>query len=92
MSNGVRTVFSGKPDYKRAENALNRYEAVFKSSNSDKYELYCLVSEFFQALFISDNGYVIDTGNFEQVNMEILEDILKNVRKHPTLWKCFMVC
>ena len=92
MSNGVRTVFSGKPDYKMAESSLKHYENLLRKNEGSSFEKYVLLSEFFQSLFISEDGYVIDTGNFENVNLAILENILENVKKHPTLWKMFMVC
>ena len=84
------TVFSGVPDWERAKDALTKFN---KAYDEDIYtNEYLELSRFFQALFISDNGYVIDTGNFQTVNRVILKDILKRVKKHPELWKLFMVC
>ena len=92
MSNGLNTVFSGKPDFERAEDALSKFEAVYDGDEWNPYAEYLQLSRFFQALFISDNGYVIDTGNYQTVNREILHDILLNIQKHPKLWKLFMIC
>jgi len=84
------TVFSGVPDWERAEDALAKFN---KAYDEDIYaNEYLELSRFLQALFISNGGYVIDTGNFQTVNREILEDILEKVKKHPKLWKLFMVC
>ena len=88
----MKTVFSGNPAWKRAESALERYNDLYDSGDEEAFNEYIALSVFFQALFVSDNGYVIDTGNFQTVNREILEDILKRVKKHPRLWKKFMVC
>ena len=49
------------------------------------YEFSILV----QNLLISDHGYVIDTGNWENVNAEVALCLAEKVRKHPLLWKLF---
>ena len=86
------TVFSGVPDWERAEDALKKFNEEYDNDDYAPVSEYLQLSRFIQALFISDNGYVIDTGNFQTVNREILEDILEKVKKHPKLWKLFMVC
>lgn len=89
----MRTVFSGKPDFNRAEDAMYSFCDIYdKHAGKDIYCEYLELSLFIQALFISDNGYVIDTGNFQTVNREILKDIYENVKMNPKLWKAFMVC
>ena len=45
-----------------------------------------------QELLVSEDGYVLDTGNGGQVNAEIALRIIKKIKKHPKLWKwLFMV-
>jgi hypothetical protein len=45
-----------------------------------------------QRLLISEDGYVIDTGNWENVNAEVALRLAKKIKKHPILWKLlFMV-
>ena len=45
-----------------------------------------------QELLVSENGYVLDTGNGGQVNAEIALRIIKKIKKHPKLWEwLFMV-
>lgn len=45
-----------------------------------------------QELLVSENGYVLDTGNGGQVNAEIALRIIKKIKKHPILWEwLFMV-
>lgn len=44
-----------------------------------------------QNLLISENGYVIDTGNWENVNAEVALRLVKNIKKHPILWKYFFM-
>ena len=92
MCNGFNTVFSGKPDFEQAEHSLQRFKEEYPAEDSHIRKEYAYLSSFFQSLFISDDGYVIDVGNFQTANNEILEDILKRVKKHPILWKFFMVC
>lgn len=45
-----------------------------------------------QNLLISEHGYVIDTGDWKNVNAEVALRLAEKVRKHPRLWKLlFMV-
>ena len=45
-----------------------------------------------QELLVSEDGYVLDTGNGMQVNAEIVLRIIKKIKKHPKLWEwLFMV-
>ena len=44
-----------------------------------------------QEMTISENGYVIDTGNWENVNAEVALRLAKQIKKHPILWKLFFM-
>lgn len=44
-----------------------------------------------QELLISENGYVIDTGNWENVNAEVALRLVEKIKKHPILWKHFFM-
>lgn len=45
-----------------------------------------------QNLLISEHVYVIDTGDWKNVNAEVALRLAEKVRKHPRLWKLlFMV-
>ena len=44
-----------------------------------------------QELLISENGYVIDTGSWENVNAEVALRLVKKIKKHPILWKHFFM-
>ena len=49
-------------------------------------------SIFIQNLLISKHGYIIDVGNYENVNAEVAVRLAERVKKHPILWKLlFMV-
>lgn len=93
----MRTVFSGKPDFERAEDAMHSFCDIYDGhktimTTEDIFNEYVELSCFIQALFISDNGYVIDTGNFRTANRKILQDIFENVKANKKAWKMFMVC
>lgn len=55
--------------------------------NLNGYEFSILV----QNLLISDHGYVIDTGNWENVNAEVALRLVEKVRNHQRLWKLFFM-
>ena len=42
-------------------------------------------------LLISEGGYVIDTGNYENVNAEVALRLAEKIKQHPKLWQLFMV-
>ena len=57
------------------------------------YDKGCLSSFDFSVLMhnllVSENGYVLDTGNFEMVNAEIALRLAEKIKRHPKLWKWF---
>lgn len=44
-----------------------------------------------QDITISENGYVIDIGNWENVNAEVALRLAEQIKKHPILWKLFFM-
>ena len=44
-----------------------------------------------QDMTISENGYVIDTGNWENVNAEVALRLAEQIKKHPIIWKLFFI-
>lgn len=48
-------------------------------------------SMFIQEVMISENGHVLDVGNWENVNAEVVIQLNEKIKKHPILWKLFMI-
>lgn len=48
-------------------------------------------SVLMQEFLVSENGYVIDTGNYENVNAEIALRLARKIKKHPKLWEWFFM-
>lgn len=44
-----------------------------------------------QDMTISENGYVLDTGNWENVNAEVALRLAERIKKHPILWELFFM-
>ena len=44
-----------------------------------------------QDLLISKGGYIIDIGDWETVNYACCYGLLRKIKKHPILWKIFML-
>lgn len=42
-------------------------------------------------LLISENGYVLDTGNWENVNAKVALRLVEKIKKHPIIWKLFFM-
>ena len=49
-------------------------------------------SVLMQNMLVSKGGYVIDTGNYENVNAEVALRLAEKIKQHPDVWeKFFMV-
>ena len=48
-------------------------------------------SVLMQEFLVSEGGYVIDTGNYENVNAEIALRLAEKIKKHPKLWQWFFM-
>lgn len=48
-------------------------------------------SIFIQDIVISENGYVIDVGDWENVNAEVTLRLAEKIKRHPILWKLFFM-
>ena len=48
-------------------------------------------SVLMQEFLVSEDGYVIDTGNYENVNAEIALRLAEKIKKHPKLWEWFFM-
>lgn len=62
----------------------------------DKADKQCYLSGFdfcvlMHRLLVSENGYVLDTGNYENVNAEIALRLVEKIKKHPKLWEMFFM-
>ena len=44
-----------------------------------------------QDLLISKDGYVIDTGNYENVNAVVASSLVNKIKKHPLIWSLFFM-
>ena len=87
------------PDSEGALGGLKRFkieytkDATSTNNAEQKYDNllqeYLGFSQFIQSLFIGEDGYIIDTGNFETVNYELMYLIAERIKKHPHLWKMF---
>lgn len=48
-------------------------------------------SVFMQSLLVSRDGYVIGTGNWENVNYACAHSLLGRIKRHPWIWKWFFM-
>lgn len=74
-----------------AEKRLDELEKKLDPNNMygyiDGFDFSC----FMQDLLISEDGYVLDTGNWENVNYVCARRLLEKVKKHPLIWKWFFM-
>lgn len=48
-------------------------------------------SIFMQKLLVSNDGYVIDTGNWQNANYACAHKLLYRIKRHPWIWKWFFM-
>ena len=48
-------------------------------------------SVLMQELLVSPDAYVIDTGNWQNVNAAVAQLLAQLIRRHPLLWKWFFM-
>lgn len=48
-------------------------------------------SMLIQDLVVSPDAYVIDTGNWENVNAAVAQILVRRIQRHPLLWKWFFM-
>lgn len=68
----------------RVEEKINK---AYKNGYLNGFDFSILMHD----LLISENGYVIDTGNYENVNAEVALRLQEKIKKHPILWKIFFM-
>ena len=68
-----------------------RYEQILDKAYQQGWLSGFDFSILIQNTLISEDGYVIDTGNWENVNAEVALRLAKNIKRHPILWKIFFM-
>ena len=69
----------------------NRCREILEKAYNQGYLSGFDFSIFIQDALISENGYVIDTGNWENVNAEVVLRLAENIKRHPILWRLFFM-
>ena len=73
------------------KNLDNRVIKILKRAEEQRWLSGFDFSILMQDLLISKNGYVLDTGNWENVNAEVALKLWLSVKRHPVLWKLFFM-
>lgn len=83
----ARREFRESLDYPFREGTKELLDKANKQAYLSGFDFSILMQNF----LISKDGYVIDTGNYENVNAEVALRLERKIKKHPNLWKIFMV-
>ena len=73
------------------KNLDNRVIKILKRAEEQRWLSGFDFSILMQDLLISKNGYVLDTGNWENVNAEVALALWWSVKRRPVLWKLFFM-
>ena len=76
-------------DKAKCEKALAHFDTEW--NKQDIFHEYLDFSRVIQSFFISEDGWIVDTGNFQTVNFELMYRIKEKIEKHPWLWKMFFM-
>lgn len=66
-------------------------EEILNKANEQGYLSGFDFSVLMHKLLISEDGYVLNTGNYENVNAEVALRLVKKIKEHPEFWRLFMV-
>lgn len=75
----------------KAEQRLKEIEKKLGKDNLFGYIDGYDFSIIMQDLLIPDGDYVIDTGNWENVNYVCAYGLIERIKKHPLIWKLFFM-
>jgi len=79
---------------KEIHKAEQRLKEVEKKLGKDNFFGYINGYDFsviIQDLLIPDGDYVIDTGNWENVNYVCVYRLIEKIKKHPLIWRLFFM-
>lgn len=70
---------------------MTDYEEILKKAYEQGWLSGFDFSILLHRLLVSENGYVLDTGNWENVNAEVALRLAERIKKHPLVWKLFFM-
>ena len=69
------------------EEVKNKLDKAYEQGWLSGFDFSVLMAE----LLVSEHGYMIPTGNYENVNAEIALRLAEKIRRHPKLWEWFFM-
>ena len=71
--------------------SIDEITKLLKKAESQTYLSGFDFAILMQEFLVSPTGYVMDVGNWENVNREIALMLFQRIKKHPHLWKWFFM-
>ena len=68
-----------------------RVNKLLKKAKDNNYLNGFDFSLLIQDLTSSEGGYVLPTGNYENVNAEVALRLVDRINRHPLIWKLFFM-
>lgn len=72
-------------------NIMRDYEQILDKAYEQGWLSGFDFSVLMHSLLVSENGYVIDTGNYENANAEVALRLAEKIKRHPKLWEWFFM-
>lgn len=80
----IKNLKGSYPDFDRANEVLIR---TAEQSYLDGLDF----SRVMLSLLVSKDGYIMDTGNWENANLIAAVELTKKVKRHKLIWKLFFM-
>ena len=74
---------------KRVREVTKLLTEIDKSHKNSSYLNGLEFHRIFSRLFMDDDQWIIDTGNWENANMAIMLELIEKIKAHPFIWRCF---
>ena len=86
-----RVGFAGNGGQVMEERNIDRINDILEKAKSQGWLDGFDFSILMQRLLIPNGGYIIDTGNWENVNAEAALMLYEKIKRHPILWRLFFM-
>lgn len=69
---------------------FDRHRYILNQDEKQLIDEYCAFSNYMQDIFIKEGDYIIDVGNFQNVNYRLVELLEHKRMEHPIKWRLLM--
>lgn len=76
---------------KERDSDMAAFEMAYHSVSNNSHDEYQKFSSWVHDIFIPKGEILIDIGNFQTCNEELMPLVERKIRKHPWIWRIFFM-